>query len=293
MNTIKVKKKTLGIISAIFQSIDTLLCGLHIKRPKVIMNIVGGICSQMLQYLQAQYYADVADIYFDISWYEKHGKDQFGVMPRTFELLQMWPELPFKATSERKRKWYFLFFQAKKKDDDWLPKPSLLSRSIYLSDDWDLPTIAQKRLQDQYFNIRTATIPIGAVCDLDDAIGIHVRRGDLAKGDNPVYGGVTDGYFLRAIEFCNEKFHPSKYLFFSDEPDWVEQNICNHIEQPYEIIRGNKAWEDLWLLAHCPIIVASQGSFGRVAAQLNPDAILIQCDNEHANRERKNTYLIK
>ena len=84
-----------------------------------------------------------------------------------------------------------------------------------------------------------------------------------------------------------------KYLFFSDEPDWVEHNICNQLAQPYEIMRGNKAWEDLWLLAHCPIIVASQGSFGRVAAQLNPDAVLIQCDNEHANRERKNTYLIK
>ena len=91
----------------------------------------------------------------------------------------------------------------------------------------------------------------------------------------------------------NEKFHPKKYLFFSDEPDWVEQNICNYISQPYEIMRGNKAWEDLWLLAHCPIIVASQGSFGKVAAQLNPDAVLIQCDNKHAKRDRERTYFVK
>lgn len=91
----------------------------------------------------------------------------------------------------------------------------------------------------------------------------------------------------------NEKFHPKKYLFFSDEPDWVEQNICNYITQPYEIMRRNKAWENLWLLAHCPIIVASQGSFGKVAARLNSDAVLIQCDNERANHARKNTYLIK
>ena len=29
----------------------------------------------------------------------------------------------------------------------------------------------------------------------EQSVGIHVRRGDLAKGDNPIYGGVTDGYF--------------------------------------------------------------------------------------------------
>ena len=127
---------------------------------------------------------------------------------------------------------------------------------------------------------------------MDNTIGIHVRRGDLAKGDNPVYGGVTDGYFLRAIEFCNKKFAPKKYIFFSDEPDWVEQNICSHLTQSYEIMRGNKAWEDLWLLAHCPVIVASQGSFGGVAARLNPDAVLIKCGKKPEKQDRKNTYYI-
>ena len=129
--------------------------------------------------------------------------------------------------------------------------------------------------------------------DFNNVVGVHVRRGDLAKGDNPIYGGVTDGYFLRAVEFCNEKFHPQKYIFFSDEPDWVEQNICDHLDQPHEIIRGNKAWEDLWILAHCPVVVASQGSFGKVATQLNPEAVLMQCDNEFANRDRKNTYYLR
>lgn len=285
------KKIVIRILSAIFQTSDTLLCKCHLKRPKVVMNIVGGICSQMLQYLQGQYYEDVADVYYDISWYEKNGKDQFGVMPRSFELLEMWPDIPFRTTTERQRKWYYLFFQTKKTKADWLPNPSSISCSIYLSDDWDLPAEASKRLYARYFDMRKAAkLTIGWD---EDVTGIHVRRGDLAKGDNPFYGGVSDGYFLRAIDFCNEKFSPKKYLFFSDEPNWVEQNICPHVAQPYEIIRGNKAWEDLWLLAHCSIIVASQGSFGRVAAMLNPDASLIQCDNEHAKRDRENTYFIE
>lgn len=290
------KRRMIKVLSAVFQVVDTLLCRLHLKRPKVVMNIVGGICSQMLQYLQGQYYEDVADVYYDISWYKKNGKDQFGIMPRTFELLQMWPNLPFRTTSERQRKWYFLFFKAPKTNADWLPAPSLLSRSIYLSDDWDLPADACERLQTQYFDITKASVPIkwgGESLVFDNVVGVHVRRGDLAKGDNPFYGGVTDGYFLRAIEFCNKKFAPKKYLFFSDEPDWVEQNICPYVTLPYEIMRGNKAWEDLWLLSQCAVIVASQGSFGGVAARLKPDAVLIKCGKKPARQDRENTYYIE
>ena len=58
-------------------------------------------------------------------------------------------------------------------------------------------------------------------------------------------------------------------------------------------MRENKAWEDLWLLAQCPIIVASQGSFGKFAARLNSKAVLIQCDNKYAWRDRENTYFIQ
>ncbi len=289
------KRKIIIILSAIFQAIDTLLCKIHLKRPVVVVFMDGGICSQMQMFLQGQYYADQGlNVRYDTRWYDVCGKDQFGNHPRIFEFTEMWPTLPFKKISGWRLWMYRHLFKTGQLMNEELPNPATITHSMYLYGYWDLPKGGSARLYSKYFNLNIAAIPaIAEGVVFDNVVGIHVRRGDLAKGDNPIYGGVTDGYFLRAIEFCNEKFHPSKYLFFSDEPDWVEQNICNHLERPYEIIRGNKAWEDLWLLAHCPVIVASQGSFGTVAARLNPDAVLIQCDNEHANRERKNTYLIK
>ena len=289
------KRKILDILSAIFQSIDTLLCKLHIKSPKVIVFMDGGICSQMLMYLQGRYYAEKGlDVYYDTLWYQTYGKDADGLMPRYLELSEMWPGLEFKSVSKIQRKWYLLFFKAQRTNGDLLPQPDSITHSIYLEGWWDLPHEDNMRMFPQYFNIKSSATPTNCKDkSFENVVGIHVRRGDLAKGDNPIYGGVTDGYFLRAIEFCNEKFKPVKYVFFSDEPDWVEQNICNHITQPYEIMRGNKPWEDLWLLAHCPIIVASQGSYGTIAAKLNPTAVLIQCDNKHANRKRKNTYILK
>lgn len=255
----------------------------------------GGICSQMFVYTQGQYYAEQGlDVYFDTLWYTTYGKDADGKMPRYFEFAEMWPKLEFKTVSKWQRKWSLLFFKAKRTNGDMLPEPSSIYHSIYLDGFWDFPKGESKCRFEICFHLADAVIPLCAKSmTFDNVVGVHVRRGDLAKGDNPFYGGVSEGFFLRAIEFCNNQFNPKKYLFFSDEPDWVEQNIGNQLQQPYEIIRGNKAWEDLWLLAHCPVIVASQGSFGTSAAKLNPNAMLVQCDNEHANRERENTFFVK
>lgn len=289
------KRRIIDILSAFFQAIDTLLCKCQIKSPKVIVYLDGGICSQMLMYLHDQYYAEQGfDVRYDTRWYETCGKDQFGNMPRYFEFKEMWPKLEMTTISNWQRKWYLLFFKAKRTKENWLPEPTSVKHSMYLYEYWNIPADDHRRLFAKCYNLSESSAPaIGKLMDFEGVVGVHVRRGDLAKGDNPYYGGVSEGYFLRAIELCNKEFKPKKYLFFSDEPDWVEQNICNHITQPYEIMRGNKAWEDLWLLAHCPIIVASQGSFGKVAARLNQESVLIQCDNEHANHARKNTYLIK
>lgn len=289
------KQKIINILSAIFQAIDTRLCMLHIKRPTIVVYMDGGICSQMEVYIQGQYYADYGfDVYYDTHWYDVCGKDQNGIMSRYLEVNEMWPHIELRRLTKWQRKWYLLFFKASRTNDNWLPTPSSIKRSLYFDQYWELPIKERERLFAKYYNHNRARIVDRcSFVSFENVVGIHVRRGDLAKGDNPVYGGVSDGYFTRAIEFCDKQFNPKKYLFFSDEPEWVEQNICPQFQQPYELMRGNKAWEDLWLLAHCSVIVASQGSFGRIAAKLNPDAVLIQCDNEYANRTRENTYFIK
>lgn len=289
------KRLIFDILSVLFQTIDAVLCKLHFKRPIIIFYLDGGICSQMNMYVQGQYYSDRGfDVYYDIHWYDTWNDTNTGVNARFWELEEMWPNLKVKTLTAKKCKFYRNFFQYKRTNGDWLPELQSISRTLYFGGYWDISATTYSKIFHRCFDLRNAAIPaIKGEKNFNNTIGVHVRRGDLAKGDNPIYGGVTDGYFLRAIEFCNEKFAPKKYIFFSDEPDWVEQNICNHLEQSYVIMRGNKVWEDLWLLAQCPVIVASQGSFGTVAARLNPDAVLIQCDNEHASRERQNTYFVK
>lgn len=289
------KYKFINILAIIFQFVDAVLCKLHIKHPKVIVYMDGGICSQMMMYIHGMYYAKHGfDVLYDDLWFKRCGKDQFGQMDRKLELTEMWPNLNFKTPSKWQRKWYLLFFKAPRIDGDWLPNAAQIKRSFYLNGYWNIPIQVLQEIFPELYDMTNASVPEKyRQCSYDNVVGVHVRRGDLAKGDNPVYGGVTDRYFLNAIDFCTQRFAPNKYIFFSDEPEWVEKNICKHLEQSYEIMRNNKAWEDLWLLAQCPIIVASQGSFGKVSARLNPQSILIQCDNKYAWRERENTYFIQ
>lgn len=289
------KNKLIKLLGTVFQAIDKLLCKIHVSSPKVIVYMDGGICSQMFMYILGQYYAEHGmNVCYDILWYQRCGKDQFGCFPRIFELTEMWPLIQFNTLSYWQRKMYLLFFKVERTNGNWLPVPDSIDCSVYLNEYWDIPSKDYDRLFAKVFDLQNTSIPAEYTCGAyNNVVGIHVRRGDLARGDNPCYGGVSDGYFERAIEFCHQQFAPEKYIFFSDEPDWVETNICNQLEQPYEVMRNNKAWVDLWLLAHCPIIVASQGSFGTVAARLNSNAVLIQCDNKYAWRDRENTYFIQ
>lgn len=147
------KQRIIDILSAIFQAIDTLLCKMHIKRPKVIVFMDGGICSQMLVYIQGMYYAEQGlDVCYDLTWYAKGGKDQNGIMPRYFEFDEMWPSLECKTISGIQRKWYLLFFQAKRINGDWLPEPLSIKRSIYFGGFWDMPRDAYKRLYAEVFD---------------------------------------------------------------------------------------------------------------------------------------------
>jgi len=105
---------------------------------------------------------------------------------------------------------------------------------------------------------------------------VHVRRGDLARGDNPWYGSVTDDYFFRAIDSV-EKSHPgTKFFVFSDEMDYVEKKLAPILTVDFELVKErHKAYEDLILISKCDTVIASQGSFGKFASMLNENSMLI------------------
>lgn len=271
------KKVLLLFLSHIIHVFNHFFIHFGCLRPKVIIYMDGGICSQMFQYLNGQYYKDAnIKILYDTTWFVKNGKDKDGKFDRKLELTEMFPDLPFFTLTNR-RSWFYRLFFASKQKDGFLPHPDRILHTTYLGGFYDMYPDDLQGLFTKYFNpetLRSISVSIprnvnGVNC------AVHVRRGDLANREDRWYKKVPNEYFINAIRYVHENNENVHFYFFSDELDWVETNLCNHIDVSYRLMRGNKAYEDLILISECDIVIASQGSFGRWGARLNGCATLI------------------
>lgn len=114
-----------------------------------------------------------------------------------------------------------------------------------------------------------------------NSVSIHVRRGDYLR--LPIileWHGVMDvSHYENAIQLLQSKIaEPLKLYYFSDDPEWVEANLC--ATWPGEIISKNNqntAIEDFYLMSQCRHNIIANSSFSWWAAWLNnnPEKIVV------------------
>ena len=127
---------------------------------------------------------------------------------------------------------------------------------------------------------------------------VHVRRGDLAKTDDYFYGKVSVEYFVKSMHYIKQRFPEVKFYFFSDEMEWVEENLidfCKESKYDFELVKGNKAYKDLMLIASCDHSIASQGSAGKFGAMMNGKGLLLVSNDSHEiewTQKYENTVVI-
>lgn len=282
------KQFIIRCFSILFQFINRIGVRLGISRPKVIIYMDGGICSQMSMYLRGQYFREVADVLYDTTWFELNGKDLDGRFDRKLELLELFPTLEFKTVTRKQKHFYKMFYRYPH-NDGYLPEPRTITGTTYFGGYFDLVPDILDSLFSRYYGTDNMKAPDAHLPDnlvlgsQYTKVAVHVRRGDLANREDQWYKKVPDSYFFKAIEQVKKEFQDICLFFFSDEPDWVEENLCPHINLPCHIISGNKAYEDLFLISLCDVIIASQGSFGIWGARLNGHATLIRPSGESQN----------
>lgn len=268
-------------ISIILQTISRVAVRFGISRPKVVIYMDGGICSQMSMYLRGQYFKDVAEVLYDTTWFELNGKDLDGRFDRKLELREFFPTLEFKTISCKQRRFYKLFYSYPH-NNGYLPEPKTIKKTTYFGGYFDMKPEDIKELFNCCYNAENMRVPdvhlpvdltLGSQCT---KVAMHVRRGDLAYREDQWYKKVPDLYFYNAVNYVNEQFPNVRLFLFSDEPEWVKEVLCPNLTAPYHIIRGNKAFEDLYLISLCDVVIASQGSFGTWGARLNGHSTLIR-----------------
>lgn len=106
------------------------------------------------------------------------------------------------------------------------------------------------------------------------AVSLHIRRGDYVLDPNTKQplGTCSLDYYARAAALVAERTATDPVIFaFSDEPDWVRDNLRLPFEtRVIEHQGADDPVEDLWLMKSCRHHVIANSSFSWWGGWLNP-----------------------
>jgi len=113
-----------------------------------------------------------------------------------------------------------------------------------------------------------------------DVVSVHVRRGDYVTAPKiaEAHGHCTLEYYRRAFQAIEDSIETPCYCFFSDDIEWVKQNIKVKGQGFYVDHNHDMGYKDLFLMAHCKHHIIANSSFSWCGAWLgrNPDKIVVR-----------------
>jgi len=105
-----------------------------------------------------------------------------------------------------------------------------------------------------------------------NAVSLHIRRGDYVSNSETqkTHGVCSLEYYERTIDLISSKVESPHFFLFSDEPEWVQQNLSIH--HPFTVITHNSganSFEDMRLMSNCQHNIIANSSFSWWGAWLN------------------------
>lgn len=154
---------------------------------------------------------------------------------------------------------------------------------IWGKDDCFFPTY----FQGYHFNLRyyediikilqkefTLRIPIKLPKELrwilahENTVSVHVRRGDYLK----LHCDISEKpYYEEAMRVIQERIAKPVYLVFSDDIEWVKENMPINGQKIYISSMGYADYEEFAIMKHCKHNIIANSTFSYWAAYLNSD----------------------
>jgi hypothetical protein len=112
------------------------------------------------------------------------------------------------------------------------------------------------------------------------SVAMHIRRGDYVTNaaTNAAHGTCTPAYYQQALATLQERVEGINLFVFSDEPEWVKENL--HFAVPTVYIshnQGKASYQDMQLMSLCQHNIIANSSFSWWGAWLNnnPSKVVI------------------
>lgn len=263
----------------------------------IIVKLIGGLGNQMFQYAVGQSLAQVRKIgvAFDLTeLLDRTHKENFtyrdfelGVFEACVDIATDELLLPFtcKPNSLLKRVYYKVLriikqVQYYKENKYFVYEPGVwhTSPNTYLDGYWQSELYFKQceQLVRTCFKFKAPLAgknqQLAQQIQSENSISIHVRRGDYVSNQhlNEVHGTCSPAYYQAAISLItNQVENPTLYVF-SDEPEWVAQNML--FDYPVTYISHNtgaNSFEDMRLMSLCTHNIIANSSFSWWGAWLN------------------------
>ena len=103
-----------------------------------------------------------------------------------------------------------------------------------------------------------------------NSCSLHIRRGDFVNSTNiNIHGACDIEYYKKAMKYLEEKVENINYFIFSDDIEWVKENLA--IQNAIYIDSKEKRipHEDIYLMSLCKNNIIANSSFSWWGAWLN------------------------
>lgn len=287
---------------------------------KKIVKIIGGLGNQMFQYAFAYSLSKKFDvpITLDLSWFESV-KSEENVTTRVFELDDFnvdysiaTPEELNEITSLKKlskvEKFLWKVFKLKKyetrakkvrlKSAYCFDKEILNNPDYIYYDGFFQNENYFKSVRNELAEVFSLKNPIedrnqevlNKILETN-SISLHVRRGDYVtlESANKFHGICSLDYYEKAIKYIAKKVKNPHFFLFSDDIEWVIQNL--KIDYPFTVVDFNqgKGFLDINLMKHCKHNIIANSSFSWWGAWLNqnPDKIIVAPKEWNTQKNKK------
>lgn len=102
---------------------------------------------------------------------------------------------------------------------------------------------------------------------------IHIRRGDYMLPEHyKSKGSVCQlPYYLNAINELKNRVDAPRFYVFSDDMEWVKENLPLENAAYVDWNKGDDSWQDMMLMSHCHNNIICNSTFSWWGAWLNPN----------------------
>lgn len=149
--------------------------------------------------------------------------------------------------------------------------PDVYLKGYFQSEDYFAPIapVIRKEFRLQPGLIKEVEV-LGNQLRQETSIAVHIRRGDYTNPEViKVHGILPIAYYQQAIAIMTDRFPDARFYFFSDDIDWVKNNLQPERAEYISGVQSHTHFEDFYLMSCCRHQVIANSSFSWWTAWLN------------------------